>query len=417
MIYLIGGYMFLMIYRPFEVWPALAHLHIERVYIGVLILYWAFIVEKRWRQNRVSWAMATFWLVYFASWQNSPYRPFLHEGVEHYFLASIGFAFVVTSLRDERDLKLVILLLLCAMTIYMAHSLREYSCGRGVRRMGTWRMVGVDTTFNDPNRFAATVVYCLPLVWPLWTECRRNWHRLVLLTYIVLSCTCVMLTGSRTGFAGLLAIAVVMGILSKHRLQLAVLFALTAPLAWYCLPQDRQDRYLTLLDPSYGPENAQQSARGRVVGLKSGIELWKQNPVLGAGPNAFALAAGTGFQSHQLYGQVLGELGTIGALSFGALLLAFIGNTLVLRRFCRDHNELSTSFSARLSAAMTLAICLLLLFGFGTHNLYRCFWEWFGAFQVVAMYCLEQRRVGTDNEAACGFESIAWTNGSERKSL
>ena len=40
MLYILLGYMFLFIHRPFEIWPALGEYHVERVYILAAALVW-----------------------------------------------------------------------------------------------------------------------------------------------------------------------------------------------------------------------------------------------------------------------------------------------------------------------------------------------------------------------------------------
>ena len=46
MIYLLGGYLWLYVHRPFEVWPALGALQIERVYMIFMLVYWAAAADK-----------------------------------------------------------------------------------------------------------------------------------------------------------------------------------------------------------------------------------------------------------------------------------------------------------------------------------------------------------------------------------
>jgi len=120
-----------------------------------------------------------------------------------------------------------------------------------------------------------------------------------------------------------------------------------------------------------------------------GIELWKRHPVTGVGPGAFGQATGSGFQAHNLYGQVLGELGTPGALALGIVVFALIANGLESRRLAR-HGGPDATFLRRVSTAVLVALLLLLLQGCGSHNLYRYNWLWFGAFQAAALNCLRQ---------------------------
>ena len=158
------------------------------------------------------------------------------------------------------------------------------------------------------------------------------------------------------------------------------------------MPESMQNRYLTLIDPSYGPKNAQESAEGRTKGLYDGIELWEKSPLTGFGPGSHAQASGSGFQAHNLYGQVLGELGTVGAVAFCGVVLSFLvcaGKTWALTRGAQTPDSM---FLRDVSMAVILVISIMLLFGNGSHNLYRYTWMWLAAFQSVAIHCLIEER-------------------------
>ena len=55
--WLLIGYMFLFIHRPFEFWPTLGDLHVERIYIAVVFLIWL-LQPKRWLPNPQHFAYA-----------------------------------------------------------------------------------------------------------------------------------------------------------------------------------------------------------------------------------------------------------------------------------------------------------------------------------------------------------------------
>jgi O-antigen ligase len=147
---------------------------------------------------------------------------------------------------------------------------------------------------------------------------------------------------------------------------------------------------MTLIDPSVGPANAQESAEGRTKGLVDGLRVWSRSPVTGFGPNSFGKATGRGFQAHNLYGQTLGELGLLGAVALLGMLLAFALNAAEVRRLARIHGS-KDAFPVLLSRAVSLSVLLMLVMGFGSHNLYRYTWMWFGAFQGIALHCLRLR--------------------------
>jgi len=162
-------------------------------------------------------------------------------------------------------------------------------------------------------------------------------------------------------------------------------------LAVVALPAELQNRYLTLIDSSYGPKNAAVSASGRMDGLMYGIEAWEKSPLLGHGPRAFDFATGRMGGAHNLYGQVLSEMGTLGALALAGLVVCFVLNWLEVGRFYRNHPEMPRDFSFHVSRAIGLILVLLLLLGWSGHTLYRYNWQWFAAFQAIAVYCVRKR--------------------------
>ncbi len=227
MIWLLGGYMWLFIHRPFEEWPWLGAMHVERVYMILTILCWATAGDKQWISNRLNAAFAFFWAVLLASWIFSPYSAQGGPTVEDYFKVAVFYVLVMSTVRSEKDLKLLLMMFVGAMALYLAHSLREYHNGRGEWRMGTWRMVGVGVSGSDPNSFGATVLYSLPVVFPLWFLDKRGQAprqissslgfdgsargqspfsrrlRWALVGYVGLAVNCILLTGSRGAFVGL----------------------------------------------------------------------------------------------------------------------------------------------------------------------------------------------------------------------
>ena len=60
MLWLLIGYMFLFIYRPFEVWPALGIFRIELIYMLLTGLVWAATPGKRWIANPLDKAFFAF---------------------------------------------------------------------------------------------------------------------------------------------------------------------------------------------------------------------------------------------------------------------------------------------------------------------------------------------------------------------
>jgi O-antigen ligase len=420
MIWLLSGYMWLYVHRPFEIWPVLGALQIERVYMFVMLVVWLVTPNKGWVSNRIHIALAAFTVVLAASWVLSPYmdKPICTDTIENYFKVVVFYVLVLTTVRDERGLRLLVLLFLASIGLYMAHSMLEFLNGRYQWRMGIRRMMGVDVTFSDPNAFASSLVYSLPLTIPVWASRPPLLLRGLLFSYTLAVCGCVALTGSRAGFIGLCAFALLALFVSVRRKALFVVLAVMVgatglAVATVALPAELQNRYLTLIDSSYGPKNAAESAGGRMDGLIYGIEAWEKSPLLGHGPRAFDFATGRMGGAHNLYGQLLSEMGSLGALTFLAMLACFAFNWWEVRNYYRANPEQPRDLPFYVSRAIGLLIVLLLLLGWSGHTLFRYHWQWFAAFQAIAVHCVRQKSAASlaGGWTTDGAEAAGWLNG------
>lgn len=389
MIWLLGGYMWLFIHRPFEYYPSLGALQVERFYMIGTIMYWLVWPGKGWVPTRMHLALAMFLTAILGAWW---FSPFPDEGtlvVEQYFKIIVFYVLAVTSIRDERSLRRILMCFLVAVGLYMGHSLLEFLNGRYVYRQGIRRMVGVSISYGDPNSFALTLLLAMPMLLPFWSEARTQGRKLLLLGFMGCAGLCILLTGSRTGFVGLIAFALLWSWSTPHRKTMLLLLGLGALASVMVMPDYLANRFYTLFDSSYGPANAQESAEGRLEGFLVGMGLWADNPLFGVGPAAFALASGQGFQAHNVYGQVGSELGTLGMIGFLALVASYFLNWSEARRL--EMHLRQQSFMGQVSRSAGMAVILLLLTGWATHNAYRYNWVWFAAFQASAVHCLRMR--------------------------
>jgi O-antigen ligase len=391
MLWLLIGYMFLFIHRPFEIWPVLADIRLERIYILAVVLLVAVSPGKRWLANRQHGAYLAFAAAVLFCWVASPWADAGEVTVENYFKLLVFYVLIMLMVHDERTLKRLLLAFLVVMAVYMLHSLREYRNGRHTYRMGIPRMIGVDKSLGDPNSFGASLVYALPFVTPFWMSNPSRRLRWFLAGYVALSFVCIGLTGSRSSLLGLLLWALLTIFWTRWRWRILLLACMIAPLLWAALPPALQNRFETIIHPEVGPANAIVSGQDRLEGLRIGLNLWASNPVTGCGPGAWKAASRRDLESHNLYGQLLGEMGTVGAVAFGLILLGFWANLRAIRRTYRQHPEWDRDFLFHLTRAIGLAVLLMLFEGNFGHNLFRFNWLWYGGFLIIARWCVQQR--------------------------
>jgi O-antigen ligase len=402
--------MWLCIHRPFEYYPALGDLQIERAYFLMMLAFWAVWPNKGMLSNRLHAGLVGFTVALAFCWLASPYRDQerCSNTIESYLKVALFYVLVVTSVRDEKSLRLLLSLFLISVGSYMAHSLLEYINGRYEFRQGITRMVGVDVTYADPNAFASTVLLSLPLTLPFWSSTRSAPVRALLAVFTLGACTCILLTGSRAGYVGLAIFALCCLMFTRSKIRMFILLAVAVMLLIAFAPSALQDRFLTLVDPTYGPANAQESAQGRIGGFVEGFHLWDENPLVGVGPGAFLYAGGSGYNSHNVYGQVVSELGIVGVVAFAGLLACFALNWLETRRHYRNRKP---DFLYHVSRAVSLCILLLLFMGWAGHNLYRYNWLWFAAFQAIALHCIRLKAAG-QTASNPSRHRLAWLPGS-----
>jgi O-antigen ligase len=389
--WLLVGYMYLFIHRPFEIWPSLGAIRFELLYALLTGFVWLLHPGKRWLPNSLHKAFFAFVGAVLICWLTSPWMEQGYFLVDKYLKMLFVYVLLVTIIHEEDGLRKIAEAFLVIMAIYMLHSVWEFRNGRYVFRMGIVRLIGVDATMNDPNSFAATLLYALALVPALWVGNRSRLWRSFLVFYMLLTLGCVALTGSRAAAVVLVFWAALTIARSRWRLALGALAVAAAPLMWAALPESLQNRFETIINPEAGPMNAQVSAQGRLEGFWLGMQLFQENPLTGCGPGVWRVATQTKLESHNLYGQLLGELGLVGAVPFAFVVLLFWLNARWIARRYREHPEWGRDFLYHFGQCLGVALLLLLLNGNFGHNLFRYTWLWYGAFLIIARYCVEQR--------------------------
>lgn len=389
--WLLIGYMYLFIHRPFEIWPFLGTFRIELLYALTIGAAWVISPSRRWLPNRLHLAFFSLAGAILFCWGVSPWSSTAFDHIYNYFALVYFYILLTSSIHEEEDLRLIVQAFFAIMALYALHSLYEFRCGRFVYRMAIPRLVGVDISHNDPNSFSASLLYALTLLPAAWVAGRSQAWRTFLVCHVALTVGCVALTGSRAGLVTLIFWVGITIWRSRFRWAFALAVVLSAPFLWSLLPPSLQNRFETIINPDAGPLNAKVSGQQRLLGLWLGVELFDKYPITGCGPGSWKKATGSSIESHNLYAQVIGELGLLGAIPFACVVLLFWRNTRRIARLYREHPHWERDFLYTLSWCLATALLLLLLNGNFGHNLFRYTWLWYGAFLIIARHCVEQR--------------------------
>ena len=175
--------------------------------------------------------------------------------------------------------------------------------------------------YADPNHMAMNLMLVIPLAVAFLVRKQTPWlMRALCVVAGILSVTAIVYSHSRGGFVGLVvAMAVWMFLEKKRRLQTFVAaFALFIGLVLFA-PSSFWQRNETI-----GEFHTDASAMGRVYAWEVASQMSADNPLLGVGLGGFRYAwplyappeATTAFVAHNVYLDVVGELGFIGLILF-----------------------------------------------------------------------------------------------------
>jgi REP element-mobilizing transposase RayT/O-antigen ligase len=398
------GYLFLFIFRPFEYWTWLGDYHIERVYMICLLIALLLWRGKRYVHHSITIAFIAFFLVICFSIIIA-YRPSAAiREAEEYFKLMVLFFVIILTVKDEKDFRLLIFGFIVIMGFYVGKSLWEFLLhGRHVYRMGIRRLIGIDQTYSDPNTFAASVVYSLPFAWALWKSDASKWIRKSMIAYGLMSFVAIIFTGSRSGMVTLILFMFLIWAKKKQKFlgRILGLVGLVIVLlsSWQFIPAEYKLRYLTIVDDSIN-KSATVSAEGRTEGLKNGLRLLAKSPLFGWGAGNFPYAVErlgifNRMQSHNLYGQLLGDLGFLGLVAFSAICWLLYGTNSRIQKVARQSGQKIEAFfliPAVSNACLNTMILLLFQGNFG-HNLYRYTWLLIGAILVLGQNLMIKQMV------------------------
>lgn len=385
-------YIFIFIERPWESIRYLQGIPIERTFAIAMILAAFFAGKLRIVSSPINkWVYSLLALHFILSPFAFRVEYAVDQGLE-YAKMVVLYLLMLSVVDDEYSLKTLINVYVFSMMFYMIHSLFEYHNGRHGYAMGITRMLGVDSTFNDPNAFGASVVLSLPFVYSVLRSEAKTIIRNVYYIYFVLAVLCIVLTGSRTSAIALVILLLLWSLMQRGSLRIIMpaICIVSIFVVWLNMPEQKRDRIRTLWDDNAGTVGAHMSAEGRLIGWEVSWKMFKREPFTGVGAGGknyigYRIANNideegqeSPTESHVLYGQILAEFGVAGAILFAGLIYA------ILRCCLLTQNQLlaiglDKSFSYMLCGAIIASLLLLLLFGFGGHNFYRPLWLWLAA--------------------------------------
>lgn len=246
---------------------------------------------------------------------------FFNLKIFEYFVV---FFMVVNYVREERELKTFVILILLVALMVNLYALYQVPSGARVT-------APFEGEFGEPNTLGGYLLIMISLTLALFLLRSFGQRTNYLIPLLFLSGAVLMFTQSRGSWLGMIFLSVPFIILSSKRVFFligAVLLVIAIP---YVAPESTKERFIGTFrsDPFF--ERSERfmgmgldpSASERVTSYKEGFEKWKKHPLFGYG------VTGAGFIDGQFL-RILVEIGFVGLVIFLFLLwrlFIFLWNT------------------------------------------------------------------------------------------
>ncbi len=309
--------------------------------------------------------------------------------------------FIYAATRTVEDLRVIIAFMLLAWLKIGSEGFIGWATGNLVwENQGIPRLHGSTFMLGHPNSFSGFAVGCLPFTVFLFMCTKNICLRMGLLLILGFALIIIMATGSRTGYLALaLGSIYFFFTLKKHKLKTLLIVIPIIIIGLNYVPDSYKGRFESIFT---GEEKEGHSTEARKTILKEGWEIYTTHP-MGVGVQAFSKVRnemfGTTQNTHNLYLEVLTNIGPIGFVIFSVFVYHLIKRNLANIKLVTSRNptELSPSehFLLNLSKATLGFIFMRLLLGVFGMDLYEIYW-WLALGITLAVTKLIQTPPSTD---------------------
>lgn len=243
------------------------------------------------------------------------------------------------------------------------------------------RLAGAPFDVINPNGLAFVIVSIIPFFYYLGSISLRN--GIIYFSPLPVFVYALILTASRSGFLALMAILFSIVIKSQRKVIVIGMIVIGGLIAFASLTAEQKDRYVSVYD-----ENAKNygTSQGRKQGVIEDFKIALNKPLVGHGlgtsPEARFHSIGSSLLSHNLYTEIMLELGLIGLVIFLIFMKSIAVNFYTTLKKIKE-NSMDNAYLFNIAHAMQVLFVMNLLFSFASYGLSTYVWYLFGGLSVV----------------------------------
>ncbi len=219
---------------------------------------------------------------------------------------------------------------------------------------------------------------------------RKRFPKLLSLAVLALIVFGVYASKSRGGFLGLMIVFLGMVYFARNRARALIIAGFVFVVFFSVAATD----YLSHMSTIKEGVHASRSSSDRYLGFVNGISMMIKRPIIGVGVGCYAEARGRFFNyrfyAHNMYGEVLGELG-IASLAWFYWIWAVFRKTKEIKTSLYEYKENGT-FYLNIINAIQLMLVLRLFIGNFSHGYFIWFWFMVAALTVCIQNIIVRER-------------------------
>ncbi|MCR8915818.1 hypothetical protein FDP08_03425 [Marinobacter panjinensis] len=245
------------------------------------------------------------------------------------------------------------------------------------------RLSGAPADVINPNELGFVIATIVPflhyLLWPLGWKFKALY--LALMPALLYA---LILTMSRGGFIALLVVAFIVFKESSKKFSLCILAVFVVVAGISVMTPVQKDRYLSLIDRD---AEGGASAEGRIQGMIGEFKLGLTRPVVGHGLGTTQEAKfhkrGSTQASHNLYAELIIELGLIGFVLFLRFLIKIAKKLSRVREDFKNRNYSNQDFYYRLNKVLIAVFWMYAVYSINYWGLSQYYWYLFGGLVIA----------------------------------
>jgi len=392
--YAVLGYLFIMLARPGQVYEFLGSIRFELlsvIYIVVLII----VKGKAHRAFPGFHKINKSFLFFAAVIVISVIQAFniAYSWDYAYRISFLIFAFyimVICLIETPQDIKIFIFVYF-VIVIWLAYMpIFNHFMGIGSFRhnAGIVHSKGIVSGVEGHVGLANLMTQSIPFAYFLLIQEKKRRNQLFLIFALITFTLATIASGSRGGFLGLIICGSLFWYKAKKKgIATFAIFALII------LALGLNPSYLNWVSTILEFGDSDISAHSRIVGLRHGIEMAAKRPILGVGIGCYPLARKEWFHwgiwAHNHYGELIGELGLVGVLSWALIIYLCFKEIIKIKNFIKNNPNIDPFYQTLIDACWATLI-LRLIIGMTTHSLMAFMWYMIAGILLITSKSIEK---------------------------